>query len=520
MKRVIISKIWIVLLGLFITTGCEEFLEEDLRDQIGTDNFFNNDAEAQLAVNGVYRILHRGSLYRTRGLDNYLQNGADETAPSRNVNGNIHNYLIAEGVADGDNTWAGLYEIVRNTSSFLTSIDGNENLGEEERDQAIGELLFLRALAYFHLTNLWGDVPYFRELLSLEELASLSRTSKEQIREDMKEDLARAFVLLPGSYTGSDLGRASKWAAASLKAKYHLFDQEWQAALDESLNIINNSPHRLLDNFADVFDQSDPANQYNDEQIFAVDFTNDNSVFSDAVTSRTDDYNPRIRDEPVNRNQRPDGPGTPARWEMLRDTMALQDEEMNGFGWAIPLPELADQTNWQPGDLRYDATVVKEYLGFELKFPYFRKMWNLDKVNSPRSNHPENYVVFRLADTYLMAAEAENELNGPDNAYQYVNRVRERAFEPDQPWSGMTQQQFREALYDERKFELCAEGYRRMDLIRWGTLLDVVKTVEHRPWNNPADNIQPYHVLLPIPLNEILLNPNLLEGDPSNNGYR
>lgn len=119
-----------------------------------------------------------------------------------------------------------------------------------------------------------------------------------------------------------------------------------------------------------------------------------------------------------------------------------------------------------------------------------------------------------------MAAEAENELNGPENAYQYVNEVRKRAFEPDQPWSGMTQEQFRLAMYDERKFELCAEGYRRMDLIRWGILLDVVKKTVERPWNNATANIKPNQVLYPIPLEEILLNPALLDSDPTNNGYR
>ena len=119
-----------------------------------------------------------------------------------------------------------------------------------------------------------------------------------------------------------------------------------------------------------------------------------------------------------------------------------------------------------------------------------------------------------------MAAEAENEINGPANAFQYVNRVRERAFDPDVPWGGMSQLEFRESMYDERKFELSAEGQRKMDLIRWGILLDVVKSTEQKSWNNPADNIQPHHVKLPIPLTEILLNPNLLNTDPTNNGYR
>jgi hypothetical protein len=517
MKNITI-KMSLLLFSFLLLTGCDKFLEEDLKDQIATDNFFNNDQEALLAANGLYRILHRGSLYRTRGLDNYYVNGADEVGPSRNVNGQIHNYLIAEGVADGNGTWSSLYEIVRNSSLFITNIDGNENLSEEVRDQTLGECLFIRALAYFHLTNLWGDVPYFRELLPLDELGSLERVSKDQIRQDMKQDLARAKELLPPSYSGGDLGRASKWAASALKAKFHLFDGEWALAKSECDYIIDDSPHSLLNNFADVFDQTDPTSQYNAEQIFAIDFTTD-GVFGDSNTSRTDDYNPRLRDEPNQRNNRPGGAGTPTNWQLLQADLQAIDQDMSGYGWAVPLPELANQNNWDPDDLRYDATIVTEYLGYQLRFPYFRKNWNLNN-SSPRGNHNENYIVFRMADIYLMAAEAENEINGPNNAYDYVNEVRKRAFDPDKPWSGLSQLEFREAMYDERKFELCTEGYRRMDLIRWGILLDVVKTVQHRSFNNPGDNIKPYHVLLPIPQDEILLNPNLLNTDPTNNGYR
>lgn len=144
----------------------------------------------------------------------------------------------------------------------------------------------------------------------------------------------------------------------------------------------------------------------------------------------------------------------------------------------------------------------------------------MDQENSSQGNHPESYIVFRLADVYLMVAEAENELNGSGNAYPYVNRVREGAFGPDKPWSVMSQNQCREAMYDERKFELSEEGQRRMDLIRWGILLDKMKTVQHRPGNNPGASIRPYHVLLPTPQNQLELNPNLLESDPTNNGYR
>jgi hypothetical protein len=505
-KKIMLSFFLLACIGL---GSCEDFLEEDFRSGITTDNFFNNDQEAQLAVNGLYRLLHSPNLYRTRGLDDFYTAGADLTASSRNVNGTVHNYQFAEGVGDKAGSWNSLYELARNAALSLENIDGNENLSEAARNQATGEILFMRALTYYHLTNVWGDVPYFRELPSNEELSTITRTSKTQIRTDMKEDLARAITLLPDSYGGSDLGRASKWAATMLKAKYHLFDKEWPACLTECNSIISGSPHDLLANFADVFDQSDPADQYNDEHIFVVDFTTD-PAFGDGKTNRTDDYNPRIRDEPKNKDEK----------NALKAAMKANDDGMTGYGWSVPLPEFADQANWQAGDLRYDATIVKDYEGIELKFPYFRKNWNLDQINSLRGNHSENYIVFRMADVYLMAAECENEINGPGNAYQYVNDVRERAFEPDQPFSGMSQDEFRQAIWDERKFELCSEGHRRMDLIRWGILLEVVKSTVHRSWNNPATNIQPKHVLYPIPLQEILLNPALLETDPSNNGYR
>ena len=500
-------------------TGCKKFLEEDLRDQITPGNFFNNDKEAELAVNGVYRLLHDNSLYGLRGLDNYYVNGADVVGPNRNVNGEIHNYLIQEGVADGNATWISLYRVVNNTTEFIVNIEDNPNISEAARNKNVGQLLFLRALAYYHLTNLWGDVPYYRTSLPVPEKSTLGRASKSDIRNDMKDDLEKAIPLLPASYTGADLGRASKWAASALKAKFHLFDKEWANAKTECDFIINNSPHTLLTDFADVFDQSNPANQYNLELIFVVDFTADQD---DALrTTRTDDYNPRIRDEPSGRNGNIVVNGkTWKRGDYFQSLLLAQGEDMTGYGWAIPLPDFALKTKWQTGDLRYDATVVTDYLGFKLNFPYFRKNWNLNQTTSARGNHPENYIVFRLADIYLMAAEAENELNGPADAYKYVNKVRERAFNPDQPIRGLSQTTFRNRIYDERKFELAAEGHRRMDLIRWGILLPVVKATTHRRWNNPAANIKPYHVLLPIPENQINLNPNLLTSDPTNNGYR
>ena len=203
--------------------------------------------------------------------------------------------------------------------------------------------------------------------------------------------------------------------------------------------------------------------------------------------------------------------------DAIRGLLAANGDGFTGYGLAVPLPDFVNK--FPMDDLRRPLNITTTYEGIELKFPYFGKFWNLDQINSPRENHGDNRIIFRLADVYLMAAEAENELSGPANAYQYINPVRERAYEPDQPLAGLSQDELRQAIRDERKWELAGEGHRRMDLIPWGILLETVQNTEYRIYN-PAANIQPHHVLMPIPITEFELNPSLLESDPTNNGYR
>jgi len=518
MKNIINSKFLSLIAVLITVLGCDKFLEEDLRGSITPDNFFTNDQEAVLAVNGVYRILLSVDLYDQRGLDLFLEMGTDTQHSNRNTESQFYNYTVEPSTPEVNLTWIQLYRIVTNTNEFILNIDGNENISEDTQNQTIGELLFLRALAYYNLTNIYGDVPYLRDKLDPISGANIGRDSKDSIRNDMKADLEMAKGLLPSSYSGSDKIRPSKYAAAMLKAKFNLIDREWEETKNECDFIIENSSHRLLDNYADVFDQSDPANQYNDEHIFVIDFTSDQG--EELSSRRTDMYNPRIRDEPVNRNGDTIVNGVSLkRSSYFEEILSERNEGMTGFGKAIPMPEISRRENWQNGDLRYDASIVTEYLGWKLNFPYYRKNWNLNQQTSLRQNHPENYVIFRLADVYLMAAEAENEMNGPGGAYNYVNAVRERAFEPDQPLAGMTKTSFREAMFNERKFELAAEGHRKIDLIRWGIFIDVVSSMEQASFNNAATNVRPHHILWPIPEQQILLNPALLESDPTNNGY-
>lgn len=504
------KKVYIIILTFILgfgIQGCDEFLKEDVRGIISPNNFYNSDQEAIQAANGLYGIFQGNGLYgQWQGLNNFVLFGADEVIPNRTFGGNaaIVNYTMNESnYSNAYTMWQDLYRVVVSANSVLENVDGNENLSAGVIKQVTGETLFMRALAYYHLTALWGDVPFYTESLGLEEISILGRTDLKTIRTRMIEDLTRIEnenLLRTDIPTAGELGRVTRWAATTLKARFMLWEKDWQGAYDASMDVINNSPHYLLPTYAEVFDNS---NRYNDEVVFAFDFLKDVNT-----TTRTDSYNPRLRDEPANSAERSE----------FAAALAAIGEEFNGYGLCVPLPSVYE--DFPDDDLRKEVSLMSEYLGYELKFTYYRKMQNLDFVQSPRGNHGEARVVYRLAEVYLMAAEAANELNLTTEAMDLVNVVRERAFEPDQPLMGLGQDDLRDAIQEEKKWELGGESERRYDLIRWGILVERVRSISYPAYGAAATNIQDYHVKLPIPEEEIELNPALLDSDPTNNGYR
>ena len=505
------------ILFIFLLSGvfsCQDFLEEDTRGIINPDNFYTSDEEAILAVNGLYKgfvgdgIFGGTHLYGSWiSLQFWTIYGADEIGPNRQFGGlePIQNYTLTESnYGNARLVWQSLYRVVGDANSVINNVTDNPNLSAAISKRVRGEALFLRSFAYYHLTNIWGAVPYYDEDLRFSQVAQLGRTDVSIVRQNVINtlDQVESEELLPSTYDGANVGRTTVWAAKMLKAKIMMWEEDWAGTLEETTEIIDNAPHRLLDNYADVFDLNAP-NPFHDEVIWGIDFSRD---VPGNFTSRTDAFNPRIRDEPANSEDR----------DALSAALKARNEEFNGFGHIVALPSFAEA--FPMDDLRRPLNLVDEYLGFDLQFTYLPKHWNLDFINSPRTNHGELHIIFRLADTYLMAAEAANELGDP-SAFQYINRVRERAYEPDQPYAGLGQEAFRQVLRDERKWELAAEGHRRYDLIRWGILVETVQNATYFAFNGP-DNILPIHVKAPIPEEEIILNPNLLEFDPTNNGYR
>ncbi len=511
---------------MFTSFGCESFLEEDPRDIVAPENFFASDADARQAITGVYAIYKNNSMYGQVGLDNFYDNGADVIEPSRVIGfvEPIGNYTMNEELADRSeqkmsvsDTWKDCYKIVLNCNIIIDRVEGNTAITQLVQTDVVAEARFLRALAYWHITNLWGDAPYYTENIKINEIRVLGRTNKGTIIEGIMADLEFAQTNLKSSYPAAENGRASKWAAATVMAKIYMQQKEWQKGLDKCNEIINQSGRTILPNYADVFK---PTNEYNAEIIWSLDFAKDiRGQFEEGVPVipgngnwRPSMFNPRLGDEPKNTAQR----------AALSAALTARGEAFNGTGLQIAAKDFAEK--FPVNDLRRSVNVMDNYLGFPLKFPYMAKFMNLSVSTSPRFNHSDNRLVFRLADIKLMAAECENERPGGSQtvAYEYIKEIRQRAYAtvPEaEAIKGLTQLQFRKAIYDERKWELAGEANRRYDLIRWGILLDVMRNIQYRFWK-PNENIKPFHVLMPIPLQELQINPNLLESDPTNNGYR
>jgi hypothetical protein len=181
---------------------------------------------------------------------------------------------------------------------------------------------------------------------------------------------------------------------------------------------------------------------------------------------------------------------------------------MTGYGLLTSTNEFL--ATFDPNDLRKKWYDWNGNGTVKTKFHYVFKQMNFSEA---RNNHGMNSRVFRMADAYLMFAEAENELNGPSvDGYAKINAVRKRAGLTD--LTALTKEQFRQAVRNERKWELSFEFQHRWDLNRWGTLTEAVKSISV---TNPAGaaNVKDYHQLFPIPTREMSLNPELKQ----NPGY-
>ncbi|MBX2925179.1 MAG: RagB/SusD family nutrient uptake outer membrane protein [Chitinophagaceae bacterium] len=480
MKKIIIS---LIVLGSGIGfPSCKKALEENPKSFLSPDQFFKSDVDAVQGVNGVYSWLigqHPARLFQQE-LWSYLDEDCDAII-QRNNSGDYN--ISPASFGNAQVIWNGLYRGIYAASQVIDKVpmSGTSAL----KDRSVAEARFLRALYNYYLMGLYRDAPMVTEknYADISVTSSLPRATAAELRQYMIDDLTAAIAVLPASYTSAaDKGRATKGAAQTLLAKVYLWNKDWSNAVTTAQSITG---YTLQPEYADVFRSN---NELNSEMIFEIDFQTDKlNSYQHAFYSP----NANVGVEPFKSKA----------W----------------YGTYIPLDSYAN--SFDPADKRKASIIATGYNGVDFTPDPVNnihiwsgpKWWRLD---AGERNSGLDIYLFRYADVLLMLAEAANENNDMGTAYDAINQVRERAGLAE--LSGLTQDQLREAIRQERAWELVGEGHRKLDLVRWGIWLERAKTAMAERSQLRAGSYQPQHAYFPVPDGEVQKNPSLL---PQNEGY-
>lgn len=518
LKKIILSSA--VMLSL---TSCEDFLSYNKYGEPSSDSFWQTESDARRAADGLYFWMEADGV-TGRGFMHYY-NCSDDVITGRTQAGcaAMKNF-IANYSRDVVQNWPKMYQLIKLCNDIILNVP-EMNIGQETKDEVLGQAYFFRAWAYFWLAPYYGDnsinggIPIVEEGLAVDQL-DVPRPSS--VRENYKyciDDFKRAEELLPyfSELKESDYGRPHKSACQAYIAKVALWDAQYDASsyaitVEYCDKVINSGKHSLLPEFEDVFKV---VNNYSPEYIF--------SFISSEVTGS-------ILPGVLLENK---------GWGLY-----------NGWGYFTPTIELLNA--FEEGDRRLDATILKpgdrfEFLGDDklyysnesLSGMQFRKYMDpfkpanaIGTTLNPNGDYPTstlNIPVMRYAEILLMKAEAL--IWQGENGDQPLNMVRQRAGLSPLSNAG------KEELIKERRCELAGEFSNRMlDLLRWGKAKEYVENPLHgysvQPKTSHPQSIddldisviecwpersfdQDVNHVFPIPANEIAKSKNLKQ----NKGY-
>jgi hypothetical protein len=350
----------------------------------------------------------------------------------------------------------------------------------------LGEARFLRGLYYFDLVRAFGGVPL---VISTEPPLSVPRATAAEIYAQVEQDLQFAIDNLPekSAYGSEDLGRATKGAARALLAKVHLFRGDFAAAETLALQVITSNLYDLEPVFTDANGKN---GEHGVESVFEI-----GAVESESVVGNQYANTQGVR-------------GTPNRgWGFNRPSIDLRNAFEPGDprrrGTIIELGDVIDGITILGDASTPDVTTDADGTIIEIE-SYNRKVWIPGLSTDTQFGH--NRRLIRFSDVLLMAAEALNENNKPQDALIHLNRVRERARQGNNdilPDITITNKdELRDIILQERRTELALEGHRFWDLVRTGKAPEIL---------GPAGFITGKHELLPIPQNEIDLSQGTLQ---------
>ena len=537
MKKIIIY-LATMLLAAMTFTGCYD-LETYPGDKVNEGTFYKTGDHAHQGLMGIYGMLRLNEAYGYQFCFDHLGDIAY---------GYNYYMMFLATYTDRDGTiqahWQTFYDGIHRVNTFIRSVKGMRGIiTDEQINEYVAEAKFLRAMFYFSLTDLFGGVPYYDESTNVnEEFMNLKqpRSSLEEVRAHILEDLDEAIKYLPVEHAASEYGRATKGAAYALRGKVHLYDKEWQSAINDFEEIVynksNNYGYALDDDYARVFKLYNGAKS--PETVFSI--QNKSGVGTEygmqiqALMGCHGAYgscwnNTVPSTQLVDMYEFKDG--RPFNWDEIfpgynamtpEQRKELLSVEMDGSGTIVGLRE-ADTAKilsaYTCRDPRLMATVIVPYSHYmgnigrttnvDLIFALdhnlagnanggtiqnnagwvsylYRKFVTEGDQGGAISNRlhtPFAFPLIRFADVLLMLSEAYNEVGQLDKAVTEFNKVRARVGMPGlnsgPAWMVVSnKEQMAERIRKERAVEFAGEGLRFSDLRRWGY------EIAHKTLNN------------------------------------
>ena len=489
-----------LVLTLTFFTTCEEVLDDPPIDRIPLNEFFTSASDAETAIIGAYHHTFRSDVYTGFVFINN-RSSDDLTAPLDGPQSD--GFMWRPNLNTGDGTVNGLYnacyEALANINLIIQRLPqmdsraffDQQNPDQDRQKQIEAEARFLRAFIYYHMTLNWGGVPLILEPPNSVDPASyrFSRASEQEMWAAIMEDLNFAEENLPTNFTFlaetdadatiNNKGRATKGAAMLMKARIYLRDQQWQEAIDKATELINLGEYVFTARWISIFDATSTVSQNSSESILEI-----------QTLAGAGEFNPTGGYAWFHQDGRPRRGATLEAFDLFEGSEDDPRDVRKEFCFS-QLEDAPEQI-------------------YALKYANAFPWWN------PENGNPFNFVPMRLTEAYLIIAESLNELSYPSTeAIGIMNRIRERARDPDFPTAGIdpanfalypNQDSFREFIRDERRRELMYEGHRWYDLLRYDRYDGGTRAVEAVALLNTGFEER---ILLPIPQLAINQNPNL-----------
>ena len=545
-----IGLLWVVILIFSVSCG-DGFLEEKPKSFLTPENAYSQPAYIEQGIVGLHQQARLWWVDNTPVTTVMFALGTDLAYYGENPGGGtMMNYLTNLSPTSGSGTmWNGSYGLIQKANVLINSIHISDDAiwtTPGEKEVFLGEAMFFRALAYRNLVVLFGDVPLVNEVIDYPK-TDFVRAPKADIYSLMEEDLKYAASHLPVRGSEKAPGRITQGAAWHLLCETYIIQSKYQDAVTAATHVINDYGYALMTHRfgtklgKDVFGSGDPyfdlfgyGNQNlseNTEGIWVIQVEPNiiggtenpgERMFGPAYyrLGNTPDGFLAFRGEFYNNAYigYSDTLGRPVSW--CRPTSYVLYDIWGNGNWDV------DQRNAEHNIKRnfYFDQPASQYHGQKIEwslyaeagvtrsdpmmdtvqylFPYFMKVAAplehfTDLARSGGGQTHKDLYAFRLAETYLLRAEAYLGLNQPDKAADDINMIRNRASAiPVTPGEVTI-----DYILDERVRELYTEEWRMITLVRLGKLVEYVRKYNDNPLR-PGLGIQDYHNLWPIPQTE------------------